>query len=193
MSLSRQAVRMDHMGSRSLPPELPSAACRARCCCCSRPPGRSRRRVRRRPRRRALRPTAAPARPAAKPATRQRLELPAAEKQAIDARANAASPPAPAAGDELVPTEADAKASPPEEPVTRIEQVRTDNRISEIRVTPALTGRTYTITNREGQQPISATESRSGLSVPKFFTFEFGRPTERPVPPLPPPPSSQSR
>ena len=92
-----------------------------------------------------------------------------------------------------MPTDADAKAPPPEEPVTRIEQIRTDNRISEIRVTPALTGRTYTITNREGQQPISATESLSGLSVPKFFTFEFGRPTERSAPPLPPPPSSQSR
>jgi len=133
---------------------------------------------------------AAPARPAGKPATRQRLELPAAEKQAIDAHASAATP---SAGDELVPTEADAKAPPPDEPVTRIEQIYTDNRISEIRVTPALTGRTYTITNREGQQPISATESLSGLSVPKFFTFEFGRPTERPAPPLPPPPSSQSR
>ena len=183
---------MDHMGSRSLPPALqrilpgavllllatigPVAAQSAPAASDVRTPANS-----------------APARPATKPATRPRLELPAAEKQAIDARANAASPPAPAAGDELVPTEADAKASPPEEPVTRIEQVRTDNRISEIRVTPALTGRTYTITNREGQQPISATESRSGLSVPKFFTFEFGRPTERPVPPLPPPPSSQSR
>jgi len=136
---------------------------------------------------------AAPARPAAQPAPRQRLELPAAEKQAIDARASAATPPARTTGDELVPTEADAKAAAPEEPVTRIEQVYTDNRVSEIRVTPALTGRTYTMTNREGQQPTSATESLSGLSVPKFFTFEFGRPTERPAPPLPPPPSPPSR
>lgn len=183
---------MDHMGSRSLPPAFrrslpgavllllatigPAAAQSAPVNPDARTPA-----------------NAAPARPAAKPATRQRLELPAAEKQAIDARANAAAPPAPATRDELVPTDADAKAAPPEEPVTRIEQVYTDNRISEIRVTPALTGRTYTITNREGQQPISATESLSGLSVPKFFTFEFGRPTERPAPPLPPPPSSQSR
>ena len=53
---------------------------------------------------------AAPARPAGKPATRQRLELPAAEKQAIDARADAATLPAPSPSDELVPSEADAKA-----------------------------------------------------------------------------------
>ena len=183
---------MDHMGSRSLPPAFrrslpgavllllatigPAAAQNAPANPDARTPA-----------------NAAPARPAAKPATRQRLELPAAEKQAIDARENAAAPPAPATTDELVPTDADAKAAPPEEPVTRIEQVYTDNRIREIRETPALTGRTYTITNREGQQTISATESLSGLSVPKFFTFEFGRPTERPAPPLPPPPSSQSR
>ena len=183
---------MDHMGSRSLPPAfqriLPGAVllllATAGPVAAQSAPASSDVRA----------PTnSAPARPAAQPATRQRLELPAAEKQAIDARANAASPPPPAAGDELVPTEADAKAPPPEEPVTRIEQVRTNNRISEIRVTPALTGRTYTMTNRDGQQPISATESLSGLSVPKFFTFEFGRPTERPAAPLPPPPSSQSR
>ena len=183
---------MDHMGSRSFPPAFrrslpvtvllllatigPTNAQNAPASPDARTPA-----------------NAAPARPAGKPATRQRLELPAAEKQAIDARADAATLPAPSPSDELVPSEADAKAPPPEEPVTRIEQVRNNNRISEIRVTPALTGRTYTMTNREGQQPISATESLSGLSVPKFFTFEFGRPTERPAPPLPPPPSPQSR
>lgn len=188
----RQAIRMDHMGSRSFPPAFrrslpvtvllllatigPADAQNAPASPDARTPA-----------------NAAPARPAGKPATRQRLELPAAEKQAIDARADAATLPAPSPSDELVPSEADAKAPPPEEPVTRIEQVRNNNRISEIRVTPALTGRTYTMTNREGQQPISATESLSGLSVPKFFTFEFGRPVERPAPPLPPPPSSQSR
>jgi len=120
---------------------------------------------------------------------RQRIELTPAERQALD---KAAAPPA-ATRDELVPTEADAKAVPPDEPVTRIEQVWTSNRISEIRVTPALTGRTYTINNREGQQPMSATDTSSGLSLPKFFTFEFGRPAERPTPGLPPPPSPTTR
>ena len=130
-------------------------------------------------------PAAAPAAP------RQRIELTPAERQALD---RAAAPPASApVRDELVPTEADAKAVPPDEPATRIEQVWTSNRISEIRVTPALTGRTYTINNREGQQPMSATDTSSGLSLPKFFTFEFGRPAERPTPGLPPPPSSTTR
>ena len=73
-------------------------------------------------------------------------------------------------------------------PRTCIEQIRTSNRITEIRVTPALTGRTYTITNREGRQPTSATDTSSSLSVPKFFTFECGRPEERPAAALPPPP-----
>ena len=92
-----------------------------------------------------------------------------------------------------MPSAADAKAPPlAEEPGTRIEQVRTSNRISEIRVTPALTGRTYTITNREGRQPTSATDTSSSLSVPKFFTFEWGRADERPAPALPPPPSSST-
>jgi len=136
----------------------------------------------------------APGAPATRPANKptQRIELPAAEKQALEAAAN---PPAKAtsANEELVPTEADAKVPPPLDETTRIEQVRTRFGISEIRITPALTGRTYTMTNREGQQPVSATETLSGLSVPKFFTIEFGKPSERPAPPLPPPPSSQSR
>lgn len=135
-------------------------------------------------------PSAGTTRPANKPT--QRIELPAAEKQALEA---AASPPAKttSTNDELVPTDADAKVPPPPDEQTRIEQIRTRSGVSEIRITPALTGRTYTMTNREGQQPISATETLSGLSVPKFFTIEFGKPSERPAPPLPPPPSSQSR
>jgi hypothetical protein len=133
------------------------------------------------------------AKPAAKPATpRQRIELPAAERQALEAGTSPASGAAPTR-DELVPTEADAKAAALEEPATRIEQIRTSNRISEIRVTPAMTGRTYTITNREGQQPISATDTAGGLSLPKFFNFEFGRPAERPTPGLPAPPPSNTR
>lgn len=135
---------------------------------------------------------AAPPNAQAKPATpRQRIELPAAERQALEAGSNAPRPPAAPTAADLVPSAADAKA-PPEEPQTRIEQVRTGNRISEVRVTPALTGRTYTITNREGRQPTSAVDTSSTLSVPKFFTFEWGRADERPAPVLPPPPPSST-
>ena len=131
--------------------------------------------------------------PAKAPASppRQRIELPAAERQALGAGGTPGTPAGPTQAD-LVPSAADAKAAPPEEPQTRIEQVRTSNRISEIRVTPALTGRTYTITNREGRQPTSAVETSPGLSVPKFFTFEWGRAEERPAPALPPPPPSST-
>ena len=125
-------------------------------------------------------------------APRQRIELPVAERQALEAVRPPGQTPTPTEAD-LVPSAADAKAPPlAEEPGTRIEQVRTSNRISEIRVTPALTGRTYTITNREGRQPTSATDTSSSLSVPKFFTFEWGRADERPAPALPPPPSSST-
>jgi hypothetical protein len=131
--------------------------------------------------------------PAAPPkAPRQRIELPASERQALEAGGTARPATAPTQSD-LVPSEADAKVPPAaEEQGTRIEQVRTSNRISEIRVTPALTGRTYTIINREGRQPTSATDTSSGLSVPKFFTFEWGRTDERPAPTLPPPPPSST-
>ena len=122
---------------------------------------------------------------------RQRIELPAAERQAIEGGSTPRASSALTQAD-LVPSAADAKAPVLEEPQTRIEQVRTGNRISEIRVTPALTGRTYTITNREGRQPTSAIETSPGLSVPKFFTFEWGRPDERTAPSLPPPPSSST-
>jgi hypothetical protein len=131
------------------------------------------------------------AKPSAAPsAPRQRIELPAAERKALED----GSTTRPAAGptpEELVPSAADAKSPEPEER-THIEEVRTSNRITEIRVTPALTGRTYTMTNREGRQPTSATDTFSGLSVPKFFTFEFGRTDERPAASVPPPPTSST-
>jgi len=82
------------------------------------------------------------------------------------------------------------KSPAPAEEQTRIEQIRTLNGVSEIRVTPALTGRTYTIVNREGRQPTSATGTSSGLSVPMFFNFQFGRTDDRPAAPVPPPPTS---
>lgn len=138
---------------------------------------------------RAVNPPPKPATPAA--TSRQRIELPAAERQQLDADSARRPSSAPTQA-ELVPSAADARAPLPEEPQTRIEQIRTGNRISEVRVTPALTGRTYTITNREGRQPTSAIETSPGLSVPKFFTFEWGRPDERAAPALPPPPSSST-
>lgn len=136
--------------------------------------------------------TGAPAKPPVEPSiSRKRIELPAAERKALE-EGETARPAAGPTQEELVPSAADAKSPPPEEPVTRIEQIRTSNRISEIRVTPALTGHTYTMTNREGQQSTSATGASPGLSVPKFFTFEFGRTDERPVASAPPPPTSST-
>ena len=146
-------------------------------------------------------PAAKPAAPAAatrpastpEPAARTRIELPASERRALEAAETPTKPSADVTHNELLPTPDDARTISPEENQTRIEQIRTSNRISEVIVTPAMTGRPYIMTNREGRQSMSATESTSGLSLPKFFTFEFGRPAERPAAPLPPPPSSNSR
>lgn len=135
-------------------------------------------------------PRAAPAAPAPS-VPRTRIELPAAERQALED--NRAAPVAPARN-ELLPQASDSDGTLLEPPATVVDEIRTGNRVSEIRVTPALTGHTYTITNREGRQPITATGSPNSLSLPKFFTFEFGQPTERAVAPAaPPPPSTQSR
>jgi hypothetical protein len=141
-------------------------------------------------------PAATP-RAAPKPVTpapavpRTRIELPAAERQALED--NRAAPVAPARN-ELLPQASDSDGTLLEPPATVVDEIRTGNRVSEIRVTPALTGHTYTINNREGRQPITATGSPNSLSLPKFFTFEFGQPTERAVAPAaPPPPSTQSR
>jgi hypothetical protein len=139
-------------------------------------------------------PAAAPPTVPAKPRTR--IELPAAERQALGERTG----PAPTADtpviDELLPQAEDANRPNLDRPVTEIEQIRTGNRVTEIRVTPALTGRTYVIENRDQRQPITATGSTSGLTLPRLFTWEFGRPDERSAPPAgsaPPPPSSQTR
>lgn len=122
-------------------------------------------------------------------APRTKIELPAAERQAME----------PAAGprtstpttEELLPTPDDAHALPPaSEQQTVVEQVRLPNRTTEIRVTPALTGNTWTMTTREGRQPISPTATSPGLSVPNLFTWEFGRTSNAPTANPPPPPSS---
>src|SRR4029453_3184755 len=136
--------------------------------------------------------------PASKPQTapRARIQLPAAGRRAIAAAEAAPSRTGEITRSELLPTPEDPQTALPEEPRTRIEQIRTSNRISEAIVTPALTGHPYVMTYREGRQSTSAVGDYSTLSIPKFFTFEFGKPTERPaapLPPLPPPPSSNSR
>lgn len=152
--------------------------------------------------------TAAPAAPspsraapaASKPATvapRTRIELPAAERTALDNSATP-SPPTTSGRNELLPQPEDAQVTIIEPSGTVVEQIRQpSNRVSEVRVTPALTGRTWVMTNREGRQPIGATDTQSGLSVPKFFTFEFGgtgaRESAATMPAAPPPPSTQSR
>jgi hypothetical protein len=131
--------------------------------------------------------------PASKAAApRTRIELPPAERQALESGKSESLPTTPTRN-ELLPNADDASTTIIDEPANVIEQIRTSNRITEIRVTPAMTGRTYIMTNREGRQPTTATDTTSGLSVPKFFTFEFGRQAERPAAALPPPPSSTSR
>lgn len=135
---------------------------------------------------------------AAQPAARTRIELPASERAALEASAAPATPPPPPARNELLPQPEDAQLTIIEPSGTVVEQIRQSNRISEVRVTPALTGHTWVMTNREGRQPLSPTDTHSGLSVPKFFTFEFGggssrTPAPNELPAAPPPPSSQSR
>lgn len=143
-------------------------------------------------------PTPSVGAPAPAPAAnrpRTRIELPAERQKAQEASAprSATTTSAPTAAD-LVPTEADASAPlPAEEPRTRIEQTRTLDGNRQVTVTPALTGRPYTMTQRDGQIPMSATGSASGLSVPKFFTFEWGRADERRAPAPPPPSTSTPR
>jgi len=143
-----------------------------------------------------------PAMPAAKqpvndPAPRTRIELPAAERAALESATAPAVPPAPPERNELLPQPDDAQLTIIEPSGTVVEQIRQSNRISEVRVTPAMTGHTWVMTNREGRQPIGATDTQPGLSVPKFFTFEFGggpRQAATPAgPAAPPPPSTQSR
>jgi hypothetical protein len=111
-----------------------------------------------------------PTKPApAKP--RRAIELSPAERQAIDERELKAVKP----------------ASVDTSNTTRIEQFRSSNRIIEVVVTPAGTSHSYSMTNREGKQPLGTTQMNPGLSVPNFFRFEFGRPTPAPLPtPAPP-------
>lgn len=131
----------------------------------------------------AVKPATAPAKP------RRAIELSPAERQAIDARELKAVKPA-SVDEALQPTPEDAKIEREEnDNTTRIEQLRTSNRISEVIVTPPRAAYSYTMTNREGKQPFGTTQMSPGLSVPNFFRFEFGRSTPAPATtPLVPPP-----
>ncbi|MBC8119979.1 MAG: hypothetical protein H7X75_10435 [Burkholderiaceae bacterium] len=130
----------------------------------------------------AVKPTLAPAKP------RRAIELSPAERQAIDARELKAVRPA-SVEDALQPTPEDAKIEREEnDNTTRIEQLRTSNRISEVIVTPPRAAYSYSMTNREGKQPFGTTQMSPGLSVPNFFRFEFGRSTPSTSTPSVPPP-----
>jgi Spy/CpxP family protein refolding chaperone len=118
-------------------------------------------------------------------APRRSIELTPAQRQAIDAKAEQAVKPQ-SIEESLVPTDEDADAPRSDENRTRIEQTRTSNRVSEVTVTPANSSRSYFMINREGRMPLGTTEMSSGLSVPQFFRFEFGRPTP-PAAAAPPP------
>ena len=121
---------------------------------------------------------------AAKPAPtkpRRAIELSPAEREAIDARELKAVKPA-SVEEALQPKPEDARIERDDSASsTRIEQFRTSNRVSEVVVTPAGTSRSYSMTNREGQQPFGTTQMAPGLSVPNFFRFEFGRPAPAPL------------
>lgn len=118
------------------------------------------------------------------------IELSPQERQAIDAaRASGITDRPARIEDALAPTLDDMKPRAAEDTAatTRIEQMRTSNRVSEVVVTPPGQTHSYVMTNREGRQPFGTTQMSSGLSVPMFLRFEFGRPT--PPTNLPPPPA----
>src|SRR5512134_697365 len=131
----------------------------------------------------------APAKPQPSTESRRTIELTPAQRQAIDAKAEQAVT-VQSVEDALVPTAEDASARRTDEHRTRIEQTRTSNRVSEITVTPANSSRSYFMVNREGRMPLGTTDMSSGLSVPQFFRFEFGRPTPPAASPPPPPPAA---
>lgn len=116
-------------------------------------------------------PAAAATAPAPSSSRRVAAELPAADKAAAE-RAPAAAP----ADSGLVPTEqdmADARARPPAERVTRIEQIRQGNQVTEVVVTPASTERSFVMQNRPDQPNRSPGNPGGTLTVPRFFNWDF--------------------
>lgn len=130
-----------------------------------------------------------PAKPQPSTAPRRTIELTPAQRQAIDAKAGQ-DVKVQSVEEALAPTAEDAKLPRSDEDRTRIEQTRTSNRVSEVTVTPAHSSRSYFMVNREGRMPLGTTEMSSGLSVPQFFRFEFGRPTPPAAAAPPPPPAA---
>jgi hypothetical protein len=141
----------------------------------------------------ALTPAAA-AKPAApRSAPRSAIQLSPAERQAIDSAEANKDKAATKVDDGLAPTADDIKPrTEPDTSTTRIQQVYTSNRVTEVIVTPAGQTHSYVMYNREGRQPYGTTQVNSGLSVPMFLRFEFGKSTP-PTSPPPPPASSPSR
>lgn len=144
-------------------------------------------------------PPPLPATPQAKPVQkpvppRSAIQLTPAERAAIDAAQSAREKPA-RVEDALAPTSEDMKprATDDVSNTTRIEQLHQSNRVSEVIVTPRGQSRSYVMHNREGQQPFSTTQMNSGLSVPMFFRFEFGKSTPPATNPPSPPAPSPSR
>lgn len=134
-------------------------------------------------------PAAASTPPTSPVLARRRIELTPADRNAID-QASAGSVAQSRPDDGLVPTAADLAAPPlTDDRQTRIEQVRTSNRITEVIVTPGLGTPSFVMTNREGRLPLTQTDMGGGLSVPKFFRWEFGSPTPAPLALPPPPPT----
>jgi hypothetical protein len=127
-------------------------------------------------------------------APRPAIQLTPAERQAVDAAQAGKEKPA-RVEDALVPTPDDMKprAADDTSNATRIEQMHQSNRVSEVVVTPAGQSRSYVMQNREGQQPFGTTQMNSGLSVPMFFRFEFGKSPPPATNPPPPPAPSPSR
>ena len=124
---------------------------------------------------------------------RRAIELSPAEREAIDARELKAVKPA-SVEEALQPKSEDLRIERDDTSnTTRIEQYRTSNRISEVVVTPAGTSRSYSMTNREGRQPLGTTQMSPGLSVPNFFRFEFGRPAPAPFEAPAPPQTSPTK
>jgi hypothetical protein len=101
---------------------------------------------------------------------RQTIQLPAAERAAID-RAEAAKEKKPEQEPFTIEAPPPGEQAQPRE--TRIEQVVKGNRVVEVIVTPAGFSRSYTMNNREGQRPLGIGGDRSSLSTPQFFKFEF--------------------
>jgi hypothetical protein len=93
---------------------------------------------------------------------------------------DAPPPIAPAGAPDAPPAVAAAPAAPaPERPApkperdVRIEQKHVGRRLSEVVVTPAGFTYQYTMINLEGQESGSVLQPHPGLSIPRFFRFDF--------------------